>query len=65
MGIETNDSAESKTPLGTICRTGENCPQNGLWEAVSAPSTAVRVAKRSKMPQIDNRAVDWKLVQYT
>ena len=35
----------TKAPLGTTARTGEKCPESGVWTSVSSPSTTAPIAK--------------------
>lgn len=53
-----------RVPLGTIAHTGETCPESGIWEAQSNPSTTAPIAKGNRMPPYNGRAVDWKLIAY-
>tara|TARA_Y100001947_G_C10100125_1_gene202664 strand:- start:218 stop:403 length:186 start_codon:yes stop_codon:yes gene_type:complete len=49
--------------VGTTARTGENCPESGVWEVVGTPSTTAPIAKGNTMPPYNNQAVTWKLIQ--
>lgn len=53
-----------KQPIGTKARTGENCPESGVWKVVGTPSTTAPIAKGNKMPPYDGKAVTWELIQY-
>lgn len=57
-------TATRKVPLGTICKTGEICPESGVWETVTSPSTTAPIAKGNRMPPYRNQAVSWKLKSY-
>jgi hypothetical protein len=57
-------SAVQKAPLGTTARTGERCPESGIWEAQSSPSTTAPIAKGNVMPPYNNKAVTWKLIRH-
>jgi hypothetical protein len=50
-------------PVGTTAKTGEICPESGVWEVVGTPSTTAPIAKGNKMPPYDGKAVVWKLIQ--
>jgi hypothetical protein len=50
-------------PIGTIAKTGEICPESGVWEVVGTPSTTAPIAKGNRMPPYDGNAVTWKLIQ--
>lgn len=51
-------------PIGTTARTGENCPESGVWAVIGYPSTTAPIAKENRMPPYDQRAVTWKLIEY-
>lgn len=50
-------------PIGTTARTGETCPESGVWEVTSRPSTTAPIAKRNRMPPYGGQAVTWKLIR--
>jgi hypothetical protein len=54
----------SKLPIGTTAKTGEICPESGIWKVVGTPSTTAPIAKGNKMPPYSGSAVTWKLIQY-
>ncbi|MCB2061050.1 MAG: hypothetical protein R3E09_01970 [Novosphingobium sp.] len=54
----------AKVPLGTTARTGERCPESGVWEAQASPSTTAPIAKGNVMPPYRGKAVTWKLIRY-
>lgn len=56
--------SKARVPLGTKCRTGEKCPESGVWKAQAAPSTTAPVAKGNTFPPYRGKAVYWVLVQY-
>ncbi|MFI6130060.1 hypothetical protein [Micromonospora sp. NPDC051141] len=51
-------------PIGTTARTGERCPESGVWKVVGTPSTTAPIAKNNTMPPHGGRAVTWQLTQY-
>ncbi|MBL8517569.1 MAG: hypothetical protein SF172_04415 [Burkholderiales bacterium] len=51
-------------PLGTTARTGESCPESGVWESQDSPSTTAPIAKGNTMPPHNGKAVTWKLIRY-
>ncbi len=57
-------STRSRVPLGTTARTGEVCPESGVWEVVGTPSTTAPIAEGNRMPPYDGKAVTWRLKQY-
>lgn len=57
-------STRSGVPLGTTARTGEICPESGVWEVVGTPSTTAPIAEGNRMPPYDGKAVTWRLKQY-
>jgi len=54
----------ARKPIGTLARTGETCPESGVWEAQSSPSTTAPIAKGNRMPPYNGAAVTWKLIRY-
>ncbi|WP_202110913.1 hypothetical protein [Flavobacterium hydrocarbonoxydans] len=54
----------SKKPIGTTAKTGETCPESGIWKVVGTPSTTAPIAQGNKIPPYDNKAVTWMLIQY-
>jgi hypothetical protein len=53
----------SRKPIGTQARTGENCPESGLWRPANYNTTAP-IAKGNRMPPYNGQAVTWTLVQH-
>tara|TARA_B100000949_G_scaffold151112_1_gene132746 strand:- start:5560 stop:5733 length:174 start_codon:yes stop_codon:yes gene_type:complete len=53
-----------KKPIGTTAKTGEKCPESGVWKVNSTPSTTAPISKGNVMPPYNNRAVIWKLIQH-
>ena len=51
------------TALGTTARTGQTCPESGVWEVVGTPSTTAPIAKGNTMPPYAGKAVTWKLIR--
>jgi len=51
-------------PIGTTARTGENCPESGVWKVVGSPSTTAPIARGNRMPPYDGKAVTWQLTRY-
>ena len=56
--------AEARKPIGTTAKTGEVCPESGVWKVQGTPSTTAPIAKGNRMPPYDNKAVTWVLIQY-
>jgi len=52
-----------KAPLGTTARTGETCPESGVWRPQNGNTTAP-ISKGNRMPPYNNQATTWILVQY-
>ena len=50
--------------IGTTARTGERCPESGVWRVVGQPSTTAPIARGNVMPPYRGQAVTWVLVQY-
>lgn len=54
----------NRVPLGTTARTGERCPESGVWKVSGTPSTTAPIAKGNVMPPYGGRAVTWTLMTY-
>ncbi len=54
----------TKASIGTTARTGERCPESGVWKVVGNPSTTAPIAKGNVMPPYDGKAVTWQLISY-
>jgi len=54
----------SRHPIGTTARTGEKCPESGVWKVQGTPSTTAPIAVGNTMPPYGGRAVVWQLIQY-
>ena len=53
------------TPIGTKHKTGEICPESGVWKVDSLyDSTTAPIAKGNKFPPYKNQSVIWILVMY-
>ena len=57
-------TTSTKAPIGTTARTGQSCPESGVWKVVGTPSTTAPIAKGNTMPPYNQQAVTWKLTQY-
>ena len=53
-----------KKPIGTTAKTGQSCPESGVWKVVGTPSTTAPIAKGNRMPPYAGKAVTWKLTHY-
>lgn len=53
----------TRYPIGTKRRTGEICPESGVWKVEYGTKT-IPLAKGNVFPPADNRAVTWVLTQY-
>ncbi len=56
-------STYASVPIGTIGKTGQKCPESGVWQVVGKPATAP-IAKGNTFPPYGGVAVSWKLVRY-
>lgn len=54
----------SRIALGTRVRTGEVCPESGVWKVVGTPTTTAPIAKGNRMPPYGGAAVTWELIRY-
>jgi len=55
---------KNKAPIGTRAKTGEKCPESGVWKSEDYPSTTAPIAKGNTMPPHNGKAVTWVLIQY-
>lgn len=53
-----------KKPIGTTARTGETCPESGVWKVIGTPTTTAPIAKNNRMPPYSGKAVTWQLNSY-
>ena len=60
-----NDALRVMAGLGgaTKIKTGEICPESGVWQSEATPGTSAPISKGSRMPSQNGRAVSWVLVQ--
>lgn len=49
--------------IGMTARTGERCPESGVWKVVGTPTTTAPIAKNNVMPPYGGKAVTWTLIQ--
>lgn len=59
-----NYAATKRAPIGTTGKTGEVCPESGVWRVTSAPTTTAPISKGNRFPPYDGKAVTWMLIQY-
>jgi len=54
-----------REPLGAVARSGEVCPESGIWKtSKTPPTTSIPYNKGTKMPAYEGKAIIWKLVSY-
>lgn len=49
--------------VGRTAKTGETCPESGVWKVVGTPTTTAPIAKGNRMPPYGGNAVTWTLIQ--
>jgi hypothetical protein len=49
--------------VGRTAKTGEVCPESGVWKVQGSPSTTAPIAQGNRMPPYNNAAVTWQLIQ--
>jgi len=54
----------AKKPIGPTGRTGEICPESGVWKVMGSPSTTAPISEGNKFPPYANKGVTWKLISY-
>lgn len=57
-------ATKARAPIGTTAKTGQSCPESGVWKVVGTPSTTAPIAKGNRMPPYAGKAVTWKLIQH-
>lgn len=57
-------NTRTKHPVGTRARTGQICPESGVWKVDGCPSTTAPIAKGNRMPPYGGKAVTWILIQH-
>ena len=57
-------ATKTKKPIGTRARTGETCPESGVWKVDGNPSTTAPISEGNRMPPYREQAVTWILIQY-
>lgn len=57
-------SLKTRVPLGSKARTGQKCPESGVWKVDGFPTTTAPIAKDNVMPPYGGKAVIWILIQY-
>jgi hypothetical protein len=57
-------TSRTRVPIGTTARTGQVCPESGVWQVVGSPTTTAPIARGNRMPPYRGNAVTWKLVRY-
>ncbi len=53
----------ARKPLGTTAKTGQDCPESGLWRPGTNGTTAP-IARGNTIPPYAGQAVTWTLVQH-
>lgn len=59
-----NIHSRARAPIGTTARTGSRCPESGVWQSQTSPSTTAPIAEGNVMPPYRGNAVTWMLVRY-
>lgn len=44
-------------------KTGEKCPESGVWKVDGTPTTEAPIAKGNRMPPYAQKAVTWRLIR--
>lgn len=53
----------TRLPIGTTAKTGQVCPESGVWRPQGESETAP-IAKGNRMPPYAGKAVTWVLIQH-
>jgi hypothetical protein len=62
-GLAERATMQNRKPIGTTARTGETCPESGVWKP-NGYNTTAPIAKGNRMPPYNGQAVTWTLIQY-
>ena len=58
-------TVRTRYPLGTKRRTGETCPESGVWKVDDPVETTTGpFAEGNRFPPYKDKAVTWILIQY-
>lgn len=57
-------NVRTRRPIGTRVRTGEICPESGIWKVEGYPTTTAPIAIGNRMPPYGGKAVVWVLISY-
>ena len=60
----TTGSRPSGRPVGIKARTGQRCPESGVWRVENYPSATAPITMDDAMPHHAGQTVTWVLVQY-
>lgn len=58
-------SSSLRKPLGIFARSGEKCPETGIWMSATTPSKTLKKSEGTIMPMFMSSNVKWKLVRYS
>lgn len=50
--------------IGTKAKTGEICPESGIWKVIETPTSAVPIAKGNIIPPYQGKVTTWELIQH-
>lgn len=53
-----------KNPIGTLVRTGERCPESGVWVLQDQPNKKLSMYEGKIVPPHDEKIANWKLLSY-
>jgi hypothetical protein len=57
-------NTSTKVPIGTTRKTGQKCPESGIWKVVGNPTTTAPIAEGNTFPPYSGKSVSWKLIQH-
>jgi nucleoside 2-deoxyribosyltransferase len=58
-------SSSHKVPLVGLLRSGEKCPEGGVWQSQTSPSEVFNINEGETFPQWHLVNVLWKLISYS
>ncbi|MBM3117816.1 hypothetical protein [Jeongeupia naejangsanensis] len=62
--MNPTDSKPHARPLGCVCKTGDLCPQGGLWKCLTTKPQAIVLQRNERFPDVVGREAFWYLAGY-
>lgn len=62
MMLRKEAAVTEQPPPGATVKTGELCPQSGLWQVAGKPSFTAEMAKGHVVPPCGGKTVVWQFL---